>query len=53
MDDRALALNLPKSIATEFIKTRGIYISYPTGAQIQIYLLKLIFPKTETIIFFS
>jgi hypothetical protein len=47
--DKALALNTPRSIEANTIFERGTYISYPTGAQLQIYVLKTVFPQINTI----
>lgn len=49
ISDRALALNTPRSIEAVSIFERGTYISYPTGAQLQIYVLKTVFPQINTI----
>jgi hypothetical protein len=49
ISDKALALNMPRSIEANSISERGTYISYPTGAQIQIFVLKSLFPNINTI----
>ena len=49
ISDKALALNMPRSIEANSIFERGTYISYPTGAQIQIFVLKSLFPNINTI----
>ena len=48
-NNRFLGITIPNSIEFNSISERFPYISYPGGAQIIIYIIKLLFPSFETL----
>lgn len=49
LNDGFLMLERPKSIESNFVSFRDIYASYPSGAIIPVYLMKLVIPGVDTI----